>query len=394
MRFLLDMDGLQLRLLLFCGGLLLYAGLSSPTPDHLGLIEAVIGVALVVSVGVSGVVQAFHFDRKAVFEAGAQALLFFGVSIPLLIGVLSGHAPGAVARDIIPFLFMMLPLLLQPLLQRRSEYALPILYCVVGVGLVLSVRSVLGSDPLYYLANMPSVLMAAIFLLGSAFSIFTQRFSLRAGIQALILIALAGIALAAMVETQQRASLGASVVAVILIIAGLLWRYPHRTVLLLSIVGVCMLPFMEQGLAIFEALLRKSDLVGMNMRFEELSAVWKEISEHPVNLLFGQGWGASFSSPAVADIRVYFTHSLFSSMLLKTGLVGLFLSAIYLYALLRPLAGLLRDRFVLVVALVFPVLIDVFLYASFKSLDFGLILLLCRATNIFERNKTPTKIAS
>ncbi|MDB5491886.1 MAG: hypothetical protein JWO78_1735 [Micavibrio sp.] len=73
---------------------------------------------------------------------------------------------------------------------------------------------------------------------------------------------------------------------------------------------------------------------------------------------------------------VNYTHNIFTTYLLKTGLVGLLLLTLYLYGLCRPLFDLLRVRPLLALALGVPLVIDLTLYASFKSLDFGLILLL------------------
>ena len=115
------------------------------------------------------------------------------------------------------------------------------------------------------------------------------------------------------------------------------------------------------------------------MRAEEWCAVWAEIAAHPLSLIFGQGWGATFSSPAVADIEVNFTHGLLSSLLLKTGLAGFALGLAYLYGLGRVLVRLFSGYPVVVLAVAGPVLIDVVLYASFKSLDFGLVLALIPA---------------
>jgi len=119
------------------------------------------------------------------------------------------------------------------------------------------------------------------------------------------------------------------------------------------------------------------------MRSAEWAAVWAEVSAHPISLLIGKGWGATFSSPAVADIEVNFTHGLLSSLLLKTGLIGLGLGLVYLGALGRGWLNMFKTHPVIVVALGGPILIDVFLYASFKSLDFGLMLLLLASLRFY-----------
>ena len=61
---------------------------------------------------------------------------------------------------------------------------------------------------------------------------------------------------------------------------------------------------------------------------------------------------------------------------MKNGLIGLVLGGVYIGGLLRVLFARLGASYIVVLALAAPILIDVFLYASFKSLDFGLVLLL------------------
>ena len=179
------------------------------------------------------------------------------------------------------------------------------------------------------------------------------------------------------VITAQRASMAAIVVYAFLAL-GVLWlRAPWRMSVVAVVMGTVII--MTFGGSIAEAYATfstKSDLVGANMRFEEWAAVWGEISAHPLTLLFGQGWGASFSSPAVADINVNYTHSLLSSMLLKLGLTGFVLCGAYICGLLYALMRIFRSNEIIVMAIVAPILIDVFLYAAFKSLDFGLLLTL------------------
>src|SRR5690606_20532715 len=94
------------------------------------------------------------------------------------------------------------------------------------------------------------------------------------------------------------------------------------------------------------------------------------------HMFFGRGFGATVQSPAVGNMTVNFTHSLLTSFWMKTGLFGLALVLAYLVGLGRVLWRGLFIHPVLAVALAVPFAIDIALYASFKSLDFGLILLL------------------
>jgi hypothetical protein len=115
----------------------------------------------------------------------------------------------------------------------------------------------------------------------------------------------------------------------------------------------------------------------MNARFAEISAVYAKLcAGGGLGYLFGYGWGATFSSPAVAGLEVNFTHSWLTTMLLKGGIVFFGLcSCVFIRLVYEILLIFQRDRswgLALGAAFVIPSL----LYASHKSLDFGLILLM------------------
>jgi len=188
---------------------------------------------------------------------------------------------------------------------------------------------------------------------------------------------LAGCAAAVLpiVMTAQRASMAAIVVYGIVVFGVLFMRYPRRMLFVGTGFGV-FVAFAFGGFLLdaYEGVVSKSSLVGANMRAEEWAAVWGQISQHPLTLIFGRGWGAFFASPAVADIEVSYTHSLLSMMLLKIGVLGFGLCVLYIGALFLALLRCFRGGEVLVLALAAPLLIDVFLYAAYKSLDFGLLL--------------------
>lgn len=368
----------RVQTLCFVGAIFLYAALGSPTPDHPGYLEMVIAALLICATGSSGLWGAARYNVKAPawFVAG-QVFLIYGLCAATLGGVLAGHGLTAMARDMAAFLLMLLPLFC---LRAVPEKAL--LFSALGLGLLFAVRAqfdmpglALG-EALFYLANAPTVLFAAIAFAGLALQSFVERFSLAALMKAGLLIFMCVLCLLPMIETQQRASLGAFVLSMMFLLGVYLWRSPRRSSFVLVAVLGAGLVYGGQVLGVFEDLSRKTALVGVNMRVEEWAAVWGEIASNPFRAMFGRGWGATFSNPAVAGITVNYTHGLASSLLLKTGVFGLVLGLGYVWLLALGLYPALRQRPVLAVALAAPLLIDVFLYASFKSLDFGVILLL------------------
>lgn len=314
----------------------------------------------------------------------------------MIVAAVSGHDMSAVLRDVIPFVFLFFPLFFATFFEKKPEYYRTTLFAVLSIGFLFGLRSLLMRDAalcgiwcteeLLYLENMPTVLFCALFLTGTA----CARVMRRAGPKDLslfaLLIVLALAPLAAMAITLQRASLGAFALYCGLIYLYLFYKRPWHALVL----ALCAFAAMTTVGMVFsrtiESLYAKTELVGLNMRPQEFRAVWDVVSANPGALLFGIGWGGHFNSPAVNNLSVNFTHNFFTSVLLKTGLCGLLLSLGYMLGLVERLSRIVLRNPVLGLALAAPVLIDLSLYASFKSLDFGLVLLLIPATLIYSQN--------
>ena len=123
------------------------------------------------------------------------------------------------------------------------------------------------------------------------------------------------------------------------------------------------------------------------MRVQELQAVWEAISSSWFTVAFGQGWGSSFASPAVGGLQVTFTHSLLTYVLFKMGVIGLFLTLIYLFFVFEKLLRLYFIDPVKGNAMLWPLIIPILLYASHKSFDFGMLLTLILISSDAARNK-------
>lgn len=378
-----DIDTMRAGFLLMA--LAVYAALGSPTPDAPGAVEIIIGILLTMAAGPGAVAAALRPGLSlAPWESVGRVLLVFGLSVPLIAGAARGNDFGLMARDIPAFLFMMLPLFFAALFEARRGV---LLAGVLMVGAGFAARAALESyfpaaEPreLTYLANMPTVLFAALFFAGAGGDQFVKKFTPRSVVVLAACLALAALAILPVVMTAQRASLGYAALYLLSLGALAVFYYPYRAAALIGLLALAAIPLYPAVEGVAGALAQKSALVGFNMRFEELGAVWAEISKSLLTLIFGTGWGGTFESPAVGGVRVNFSHSLLSSALLKTGISGFILVFLYVFALLgRVFRGFRREP-VLALALAGPVLIDVFFYASFKSLDFGLVLLLAALT--------------
>lgn len=384
-----DISGLRLTALI--AALTAYGIGGSPTPDAIGGAEIFTGLALVFAAGGWRAARIFNgFETGAGWEKAGFALFLYGITVPLIAGVACGNSAGGIARDLLFFIFLLLPLFLMGLCAYRRSYLVPVTVAVAGAGLLFSARvlapvfaGVAGpvwylrppADP-FYLANAPTVIFAFLLLAGTAGKRIYDLPGLREVAAAGLLAALSFFPLAAMALITQRASMGVIVLSAVFLSLIALWRNPRRAVLPLAVLALAAWAGWDAVNFIGGEAARKTAAVGLNMRWAEAAAVMDSMTGSPWAVLFGRGWGATVASPAVGGMTVNFTHSLLTTAFLKTGACGLALILFYVFHIIKLLWRLLWVNPVMAFALAGPLVIDTLLYASFKSLDFGLILLL------------------
>jgi len=360
--------------------MIVYGCFSSPTPDIIGAPEILIALLLLLSV---------RIDKSITIDARGIGFLY-GISIPILFGILNGHSSGDMTRDIIPFFFFMLPLFLGATAAHNTDNFLK---CLAGLGIVFSCRTIFAYqsilfDPnmwghsapmdLLYLANSPEVLFSALYCIGRGGE---MSFIKGARFKGMIVTLLSVLPVMAMALMAQRAGIGSVILYICLGLGVIFYHHPKRGILLSACVAI-LIGLLGWGMGpAFITIWQKTEMVGLNARTEEWGAVFDILSKDGLTLLFGEGWGGRIDNPAVGGLNVNFTHSLISSLLLKTGLFGsLVIMAACFSPVIRaiqhifPLRMNKRD-FIMLGAALFPFLISVGLYASYKSLGFGLILL-------------------
>ena len=359
----------------FAAAVFLYAAFSSPTPDAPGIVEFAV-LALLLFAATS---MRLPRDRWAYPFFG---LLAYGTIIPLAIGALSGHASGDIARDVIAFAALAVPVVYASQFPDDQKSQNTLLALLIGVGMLFSLRylaqawrdiSALGVGSLdhhfLYLANSPLVAFAAAFLLLRG--CFTEKRVLYAF--GFILASL--IPLAAMIGMMQRATLGLLVFAWFGFLIYTLIKTPRRAAAVIAVCAGIIALLWPLPTLVWESLSEKTLAVGWNARGAELAVMMDAVNANPVTALFGAGWGSLFKSPAVGDLWVRFTHSLFTSLLWKAGWLGLIMAAAAFAGLVMDATRRLKADPVLLAALILPLLPALFLYGSYKSLCFGLLLL-------------------
>src|SRR5688572_924066 len=113
----------SLRFYSLCFAVVLYALLGSPTPDHPGLIELALAFLLIVAAGLPGLYIFIKPEGCGPlwFSAG-RALLIYGITFPLAVGVMRGADAVHILRDVLPFLFIGLPLFMHDIFRNRLHF--------------------------------------------------------------------------------------------------------------------------------------------------------------------------------------------------------------------------------------------------------------------------------
>ncbi|QCO16247.1 hypothetical protein D3869_00105 [Azospirillum brasilense] len=383
--------------------LALYGLLSAPAPAEIRMAEAAIGALLVQGVGLSRPLSVATGDAllardSAPWEMPAVLALAVLLWCPLMRGVWLDWAPGDMVRDVVPLLYLFLPVLLVPMLRAAPDRAAGLLaggLAVAGVGFALrwwkqadwgfgavGVRAM--ADGGVYLLNAPSVLFAAIAL--PAFGIGMLMHGGWPRRAAGVVAMLGGLlCLAALAGAVHRMALGLAVVAFTAL--GLWWlrRAPLAGVGAGLAALLLVTLFHDALFGAFGQVAEKTRLAGANTRWEEAEAALGQALSSPVAFLFGQGWGALLANPAVGGWRVSYTHTLATYALAKTGVVGLCALVAYLGGLAPRALALLRSDPVLGWAVAAPLLMALGLHTSFKYLDTGLLLTLAALAS--ERGK-------
>lgn len=386
----MGMDYDDMRFGAFFMAIMVYAIWGTPTPEIIGVPEIITGGLLIFATGLMRIRGIFQNTETVIWRRAAQLLFIIILPLPLIVSLFHGNAPALMMRDVIPFLYLLLPLFLYDLMRKKEGYKTFLTIIIAGMGLIFALRVLSPlllaanfthwslpqpADP-FYLANAPTVLFAGIFFIGMAgFEIYRAdtRFAIP---YAFFLLFLGFFPLAAMALILQRASMGMVVISILFLLCFSFYRRPERALLpFLTVVMVVALGW-DMFEQVLDSLVHKTSVVGMNMRMQEAWAVIGEIQGSFWTVVFGKGWGATFTSPAVGGVTVNFTHNLLTTYWLKTGLVGLSLACVYLYDIGRKVFDMLFHLPVVGLAIFAPLMIDIFLYASFKSLDFGLVLLL------------------
>lgn len=374
----------------------IYGTFSSSTPDEPGLWEAILGILLILLVGFGGFAAMggeLLALRPAVPPYVVSAFIWLFVA-PTIVGVLvRGHNIGDYLRDLIPFLYLMLPVFLARNMKKYPEtwrnlieWGLSFVALAFVLRFYLSVNDqdiwvVTIHGGMDYFIMDPAVIFSATFLLATGLNFWYSARRVVATVTFLSGAFAYSALLAATVRAQIVMVFGAILVVVVLRVSRSPGRFSAWAPLLAVTLSVLAFGDVMQWVSwIAASIASKTDVAGLaNMRDVEMLEILRHVSSGWHVLLFGDGWGAKLYLSTSSD-EVRFAHNLLLYLLWKTGVLGLVAFSGMFYWIARHLTVIgrrsLRDSRLLPLWFgCFNVLvIHAGLEPGFKMLSFGFVL--------------------
>ncbi len=366
--------------------IIFYGVLSSPTPDVLTWVEALIAVLLILSTQMSRLLYTLHHQPKEpLFIA-----LVYGLSVPLFMALYHAHTTNDIWRDVLPYIYFTLPFFILPRCNtpdQREYWAETICFWMAFAGVIMCLRFFLivnmplhligeqqAGDNLLYLTSSPLVPFACIYCFLKALQIERPQFFITKGLIARAIYAFGGIMIvAALAATLQRATFALVFLSVAAYVLHQARYRPAYAYGLLFVTVIALVLTHQVLLGTVSMMWSKTLKVFDNSRLYELRSVWDHIAQSPLTVIWGNGWGAKFYSPAAGFVWVRYTHTLFSYVLFKAGLIGLFIIGRYIFMLCSAMWRLFWTKTHLALALFPSFFLGITLYPTFKMLGFGLI---------------------
>lgn len=388
--------------------LILYGVFGQPTPDQLTVTEFMIAALLFFGAGLHGFSAVFirsQERRKGLqprWFAPGQLFAVYGLTIPLLLVALYGHSVMEAIRDLIAFVFLLLPMVYWHLFREARGFRRLFFLGVIFIGVAFSARTLLPhfipalglpDAVALYLTITPAVLFAALYCIAASAQRLTALSGdvLRNVFFGLLISLIALIPIFAIAMALQRASVAAIALFVVATAIYILLYRPETFLRLAFLFAAALLCFLPEIHDILLRLEHKHIQVGLNSRKEEFLTVLEIGQQDLSRFLFGHGWGALFQNPAVGDMWVGYTHNLFSYYFFKTGLLGTIFIAFYWGAVFWENLRILKANILLGLSLLCPLLISTFFYASHKAFSYGLLILLICAMTRKQRAALPRK---
>ncbi|MBE9490585.1 MAG: hypothetical protein IMY67_09855 [Bacteroidetes bacterium] len=393
---------IQITILIFWLMILVYSFFSSMMPRSFGIAELFVGVVLIyLSINATTVNYLIMPDKNILRVTPPsyikKAFLFFLV-VPLMVGFIRQNDILDIIRDIIPLMFLFMPLFFYSRIKANSVYWYKgFVYALAFIGIAMTIRHFFDSDNTIddlgeklilggkiSLAHDPAVLFSAIFFSGMGFhKLFRGNL-----LTACVFMSLSVIPLSAIFAVAARAPLGLYIVALLLL--SYLNSSSNKVAAYLSpfvfgaLILVVFYIFGEVITKSVDMMLLKHETYGVSSRDIELLAVSELVTNNIYNFFLGIGWGGLILNPiGGVGASWSFVHNMFAYFLFKSGVIGLFFIFLYFYWIIKCCIQAFlvfkkssNEVIIGLIAAVPPVLINSLLEVGYKTITFGLLITL------------------
>jgi len=381
--------------------LIIYGLFSSSTPDQITPIEILIGIFLLIFVGTEGIKELLQSkidhttDQEIIIPNIIKISFWYLVFIPSFLGlIVYENSLKNWLRDIIPLFYLFLPLLLIKKINKIPKKLF--LISIMGlsiVGLLFSIKFYVGATGGFGDIGSGQIIgtnrdntmqdpaVQLTLSLGTCLSIWL----LLKGklVQGLSIASISLIPWTVMFAAIVRGPVFFTFLSIIILI--IYWFIINnkrlRALFFLFLVGLLIINFGQNIVDIIKnsinLLIEKQLEHGLNSRDIELQVVIGSLNKNIFSFFFGNGWGSLIEIPNIAIIRNM--HNIFFYFLYKSGFVGFVCVGLF-FLWITKFIFLIAFRSIFF-TLVLIALINPFIYGSmfqpmYKSLSFGVIMIL------------------
>ena len=380
--------------------LTIYGLLSTSTPDKITIVEILIGFSLLIVVGLEGLSELMKSDKYSDehdFKVPniVKFSFFYLIFLPSLYGlVFFENSIKNWIRDIIPLLYLFLPLLVIKKINFASRslflYSI-LLLCLVGASFSIrfffdSVGSLsnLGTSQIIALNKDNIALDPATQFFLSFTSCFSVWLLMRGKIFfGIIILIISFLPWAVVIGVISRAPIFFTFFSIFFTIFYWIILNENKKIgaLFLIILLIILIYFNNFYNYFFkntlELLIQKNIRYGLNTRGIEFDVVMNSLNSNIFKFFFGNGWGSLIEIPNMYILRNL--HNVFLYFTYKTGFFGLICILIYFIWIIKLVLLIgFKNKFFLIVmiSMINPLVNTALLQPMFKSLSFGVLILL------------------
>ena len=399
-------------IILFVLTLIIYGAFSTSTPDTITYVEIFIGLSLLIIVGLEGISELFQPNKENNQEFISippivKLSFLYLIFIPSFCGlIIMDNSLKNWLRDFIPLLYLFLPMLLiQKINNIPKTLFLTTILSLCIIGILFSFRfysgatgglseigtwQIIGTNRDNIMADPGPQFLLSFTSCYSIWLLLRGRI-----IYGVIILFISFIPWSVTFASINRGpALFTFISMIILIFYSFLKNKDQKiSLLILILIPLFVINYNLEFFKIIndsiDLLILKNTTYGFNTRDVELEIVLNSLDTNMFHFFFGHGWGSLIEIPNFAILRNL--HNIFLYFIYKTGILGFLAAVVYFIWIIRFIFLIgFQNKFlsIVLISLISPLLNASLLQPMYKSLTFGILILLIPVMyNLRKNNK-------